>query len=124
MVVQRILRLKIDPPGPQTLRISFHLLWALDMCTAVLLILAPYASELNPVTVYFYGLFGFPGVALAACCYAAVVVGVGNYLSHPVDLLFLIAITALYIFFVFNNFIVLLYEDSIMERIWVVLSMR
>lgn len=113
MIAEPLSRFRLDPPNSRRLRQSFHLLWIVDMATAIGLILVPYASELNPVTVYLYGLFGFPGVALAAACYAATVVAVGHYLSHPVDLLFLIAVVSMYLFFVFNNVIVLAFDQTL-----------
>lgn len=113
MIAKRLLRSSLDPPNSPRLRRSFHLLWILDMATAVGLILVPYASELNPVTVYLYGLFGYPGVAIAAGCYAATVVAVGHYLSHPADVLFLVAVVSLYLFFVFNNVFVLAFDQTL-----------
>ncbi|WP_323368203.1 hypothetical protein [Natrarchaeobaculum aegyptiacum] len=89
------------------------MLWAIDVVTAVLLILVPYASELNPVTVFFYVEFGIPGVVFVGCVYAAIVVVIGNVLPHPSDLAFVAVIVALYLFFVFNNLLVLLFDQSI-----------
>ncbi|MFC3958511.1 hypothetical protein [Halovivax cerinus] len=83
------------------------------MTTAVLLIVAPYAKELNPITVLFYELFGYPGVALAAATYAGIVVAVGHSLSHPIDLAFLLSTVGLYVFFVFTNVIVLAFDRTI-----------
>lgn len=113
MLATRWFRSRLDPPNSRHLRLSFHLLWLLDMMTAVLLILVPYAKELNPVTVFLYDLFGYPGVALTAVTYAVVVMAVGHYLSHPIDLTFLISTVGMYLFFVFNNVIVLAFDRTI-----------
>ncbi|WP_049907434.1 hypothetical protein [Halovivax asiaticus] len=113
MIVSRLARHYLDPPNSRWLRRSFHLLWLVDMMTAVLLIFAPYAKELNPVTVFFYDVFGFAGVALAAATYAGIVVAVGHYLSHPIDLAFLVTVVSMYLFFVFNNVIVLAFDRTI-----------
>ncbi|WP_247728924.1 hypothetical protein [Halovivax limisalsi] len=113
MPATRLSRFRLDPPDSRHLRRTYHLLWLIDMVTAVLLITVPYASELNPVTIYFYGLLGYPGVALAAITYAAAVVVVGHYLSHPVDLVFLVAVVGFYLLFVFNNVVVLAFDETL-----------
>ncbi|WIV67971.1 hypothetical protein [Natrialbaceae archaeon AArc-T1-2] len=100
----------VTPPNSPLLRRTFLLLWAVDTITAVFLILVPYAVELNPVTVFFYTLFGIPGIVLAACCYVALVIIVGNFLPNPSDVVFVAALVALYVLFVFNNVILLLFE--------------
>lgn len=92
------------------------------MVTAVLLILVPYASELNPVTVLFYVEFGIPGVVFVACLYAAVVVVVGNFLPHPSDVAFVAVLVVVYFLFVFNNLLVLLFDEAVWTLGSIVLS--
>lgn len=113
MIIERLFQFRPDPPNSGRLRRSFHVLWILDMTTAVFLILVPYASEVNPVTVFLYGLFGYPGVVLAAGLYATVVVAVGHFLSHPADLTFLVGVVVLYVYLVFNNVVVLAFEQTL-----------
>lgn len=113
MLAKRLPTIRVDPPDSQRLLRSFYLLWFVDMCTAALLILLPHASELNPVTVFFYMQFGLLGVVIAACSYALVVLAVANYLIHPLDLAFLGGIAFLYFFFVFNNFMVIVFDQPL-----------
>lgn len=113
MLAQRISPMRLDPPDSLRLRLSFHLLWIIDMTTAALLLLLPDVVELNPVTVALYELFGLPGVVVAACCYAIIVLAVSNYLIHPVDLMFLGMIVSLYAFFVFTNVMLLAFDQPL-----------
>lgn len=113
MLAKRLPTIRVDPPDSQRLLVSFYLLWFVDMVTAAFLILLPRASELNPVTVFFYMQFGLLGVVIAACCYALIVLAVANYLIHPLDLAFLGGIAFLYCFFVFNNFMVLVFDQPL-----------
>jgi hypothetical protein len=115
MVSEKILNIELTLLDSRLLRRTFLLLWAIDMITAALLILVPYASELNPVTVFFYSLFGYPGVAFAACCYAAIVILIGNFLSSPSDVVFVMLLVVLYLFFVLNNVIILLFDWSVLD---------
>ncbi|AXR77021.1 hypothetical protein AArcMg_3025 [Natrarchaeobaculum sulfurireducens] len=92
------------------MRSAFFALWAIDLVAATLFFLVPYANELNPVTVLLYDLFGLPGVALAAVGYAGIVVTIGHYLSEPLDRLFVAAVVALYVVFVINNVILLVFR--------------
>ena len=96
-----------DPPRSSSLRIAFLGLWLVDTVAATLFFVLPEPTELNPVTVYFYDLFGLPGVVLAATSYAAVVIGVGHVLSDPADNRFLGLVVALYFAFVTNNVVLL-----------------
>lgn len=112
MASEKLSRITLTTPDSPRLRRTFFLLWAIDMVTAALLILVPYASELNPVTVFFYHLFGLVGVALAACCYAAIFVAIGSFLPKPIDVLFVAMLVLLYVFFVFNNSIILIFDWS------------
>lgn len=109
--------LEIDPPGSLRLRVGFVSLWIVDLIAAALFFVVPYASELNPVTVFFYDLLGFPGVALAAFCYAAVVIVVGNVLSDPFDGRFVAGVVALYAAFAVYNVPLLLLHESPLELI-------
>ncbi len=103
-------RFELDPPGSISLRAAFVALWSIDLVAATLFFVVPYADELNPVTVLFYDLFGLPGVALAAVGYAGIVVTVGNYLSEPIDRWFVAGVVALYVVFVVNNVILLVFR--------------
>ena len=113
MLAQRLSPIRLDPPNSRRLRLSFHLLWVLDMTTAALLLLLPGVVELNPVTVVLYELFGLAGVVVAASCYAITVLAVSNYLIHPVDLIFLGIIVSLYAFFVFTNVMLLAFDQPL-----------
>ncbi|WP_049927565.1 hypothetical protein [Halopiger goleimassiliensis] len=110
-------RLQVDPPGSPRLRRSFLVLWLVDMIAACLFFLVPYATELNPVTVFTYDLFGLPGVALAALCYAVIVIAVGNVLPDPADTGFVTVVVLVYTFLVVNNVFLLLSETSLVETI-------
>ncbi|RKD97148.1 hypothetical protein [Halopiger aswanensis] len=107
--------LEFDPPGSRRLRLAFATLWVVDLIAAASFFVVPYASELNPVTVFFYDLFGLAGVALAAICYAAVVVVVGNVLSAPIDGRFVAGAVVLYAAFAFNNVVLLLFRQAPLE---------
>ncbi|GAB3663670.1 hypothetical protein [Halopiger thermotolerans] len=107
--------LEFDPPGSRRLRLAFAALWTVDLIAAACFFLVPYASELNPVTVFFYDLFGLAGVALAACSYAAIVVVVGNVLSDPLDSRFVGGVIALYAAFALNNVALLLFRQAPLE---------
>ncbi len=110
MTTTRHSRFELDPPGSVPLRASFVALWSIDLVAATLFFVVPYADELNPVTVMFYELFGLPGVALAAVGYAGIVVTIGHYLSEPLDRQFVAAVVALYVVFVINNVILLVFR--------------
>ena len=112
MTVERSHTLEFDPPGTVGLRVAFFVLWGIDMVAATLFFLVPYATELNPVTVLFYDVFGLPGVALAATCYAAVVVAIGHVLSDPLDRRFVGGMVAVYLVLVTNNVVLLLSGSS------------
>lgn len=102
----------LDPPGSLGLRLAFLTLWGIDMVAATLFFLVPYATELNPITVLFYGLFGLPGVALAAMCYAVIVIGLGHVLSDPIDRRFIGVMIAVYLTLVVNNVFLLLFREA------------
>ncbi|TYL39773.1 hypothetical protein CV102_05675 [Natronococcus pandeyae] len=102
----------LDPPGSLGLRLAFLTLWGIDMVAATLFFLVPYATELNPITVLFYGLFGLPGVALAAVCYAAIVIGLGHVLSDPIDRRFVSTMVAVYLALAANNVFLLLFREA------------
>ncbi|ELY64646.1 hypothetical protein [Natronococcus jeotgali] len=98
----------LDPPGSVGTRVAFFVLWGIDMVAATLFFVVPYATELNPVTVRFYELFGLPGVPLAAICYAGAVVAIGHLLSDPIDRRFVGAVVFAYLVFATNNVVLLL----------------
>ena len=109
--------LEFDPPGSLRLRFAFLALWFVDLIAAASFFVVPYASELNPVTVFFYDLLGFPGVALAALCYAAVVIVVGNVLSDPFDGGFVAGVVAVYAALAANNVPLLLFRRAPLEMV-------
>ncbi|WP_090507970.1 hypothetical protein [Natronorubrum sediminis] len=104
-----------DPPNSVGLRITFFVLWAMDTIAATLFFVVPHATELNPVTVFFYHVFGLPGVVLAAACYAALVVFIGHILSDPLDIKFVGLVVLLYIVFVTNNVLLLVFHEPLPE---------
>ncbi|WP_247003591.1 hypothetical protein [Halosolutus gelatinilyticus] len=107
------LPIRLDPPGSASLRATFLALWFVDAIAATLFFVVPYASELNPVTVLFYQAFGLPGVPLAAACYAAIVIAIGNLLSNPLDVRFVAAMIGIYALLVTNNVLLLLFRNSV-----------
>ncbi|ELZ21729.1 hypothetical protein C477_05284 [Haloterrigena salina JCM 13891] len=115
MSVQTSLGKRLDPPDSVGIRFAFLTLWGIDAVAATLFFLVPYASELNPVTVFFYHLFGLPGVLLAAACYAAVVMLIGHVLSDPMDVRFVAIIVGLYVLFAANNLLLLVYREPLPE---------
>ena len=106
---------RLDPPASVGLRVAFFVFWGLDAIAATLFFLVPHATELNPVTVFFYQLFGLPGVALAAVCYAAIVIVIGHVLSDPLDVSFVGVVVLLYITFVANNYLLLVLGEPLLE---------
>lgn len=110
---------RIDPPESVGLRAAFFVFWGIDAVAATLFFLVPYASELNPVTVFFYQVFGLPGVVLAAACYAAVVMLIGNFLSDPMDVRFVGLVVILYALFVTNNVLLLLLGEPLPDLLGV-----
>ncbi|AGB39688.1 hypothetical protein [Natronococcus occultus] len=102
----------LDPPGSIGMRAMFFVLWGIDMVAATLFFLVPYATELNPVTVWFYEQFGLGGVPIAAICYAGLVVAIGHYLSEPIDRRFVGAMVVVYFVLVTNNVVLLLSGDA------------
>ncbi|WP_306054926.1 hypothetical protein [Natronococcus wangiae] len=112
MTVESSLKIPLDPPGSFGLRLAFFVLWGIDVIAATLFFLVPYATELNPVTVFFYGVFGLPGVALAAMCYAGIVVVIGHVLSDPIDRRFVAAMVVVYLTLATNNVLLLLFRES------------
>ncbi|ELY46319.1 hypothetical protein [Natronorubrum sulfidifaciens] len=115
MAVATSLSRKLDPPASVGLRRAFFVLWSIDTVAATLFFLVPYATELNPVTVFFYGLFGLPGVVLAAVCYAGLVIGIGHVLSDPLDVRFVVVVVLLYVVLVTNNVVLLLAREAPLE---------
>lgn len=110
-----------DPPGSLSLRVAFLALWFVDMVAAGLFFVLPEPTELNPVTVFFFELFGLAGVVLAASCYAAAVIVIGHVLSDPVDSRFLAAVVALYLALVVNNVALLAFGRAPLVELFVAL---
>lgn len=97
------------------MRLAFFVLWGIDATAATLFFLVPYASELNPVTVFFYHLVGLPGVVIAAACYAAIVMLIGHFLSDPMDVRFVAIVVGLYVLFAANNVLLLAFREPLPE---------
>lgn len=119
MSVQSSLSSKLDPPESISLRVAFVVFWAIDAVAATLFFLVPYATELNPVTVFFYQVFGLPGVVLAAACYAAVVIAIGHVLTDPLDVRFVALMVILYLLLATNNVLLLVIGDPLPELLGV-----
>ena len=117
MAAPTSLERKLDPPESVGLRVAFLVLWTIDVVAATLFFLVPYATELNPVTVFFYGVFGLPGVVLAGLCYAALVVVIARVLSDPMDVRFVALVVVLYVTFAANNIVLLLFEDPLLQNL-------
>lgn len=115
MSTESLSSIELDPPDSIGLQFAFLALWLVDTVAATLFFVLPYATELNPVTVFFYELFGLPGVAVAAVCYAAVVMAVGHFLSHPHDVAFVALIVVAYAAFAMNNVPLILFEETLPE---------
>lgn len=115
MIDASVSSVDLDPPGSIPLRASFFLLWGIDLLAATLFFAVPYAYERNPITVYLYGLFGVPGVVLAAVTYAAVVVALGNLLPDPVDGRFARTVVALYGVLAVNNVVLLVFRTALLD---------
>lgn len=105
--------LEPDPPGTRPLRVTFVALWLIDWLVATMFFRVPHAKELNPVTVFSYDLVGAPGVALAAACYAAIVVVLGHLLSEPWDVRFVGGVSVLYAVFAINNVPLILFGEPV-----------
>lgn len=105
--------IEVDPPGTRPLRVAFLCLWLVDLVVAALFFRLSYAEELNPITVFSYELLGIPGVALAAACYAGVVVAVGHALSDPWDVRFVGGVSVLYAIFAVNNVPLVLFGEPV-----------
>lgn len=108
-------RAALDRPANPPVRISFALFWLVDLIATVLLFPVPYATELNPITTYFYEAIGVPGVVLAGSAYAAVVVLIGHYLSKPYDTLFATGAVLVYAVCAINNVVLLFSGDAPFE---------
>ena len=110
---QAILGIAPAPPGTRRLRLAYLALWVVDLVAASLFVVLPQLSELNPITVHLYEMIGLTGVAIAATCYAAVVVVLGQALPSPWDDRFLKLVLGLYAFFAINNVPLLLIGFSL-----------
>ena len=118
MAVETLRKGSLDPPNSVGLRAAFLVLWAIDAIAATLFFLVPYATELNPITVLFYQLFGLTGVPVAALCYAAAVVMIGHVLSDPMDVRFIGVVVVLYTLFAVNNILLLLFREPVVEMLF------
>ncbi|WP_408959683.1 hypothetical protein [Natrinema sp. 74] len=105
---------RVDPPGTIRLRAAFFGVWFVDLVATILFFSVPYASELNPVTVFLHELFGVAGVVLAALIYAGFVVAIGNVLSRPLDVGFVTAIVVLYALFASHNVVLLVFQRPLL----------
>lgn len=109
--------LEMDRPGPTGLRAAFFSLWFVDLVATICFFVVPYASELNPITVFLYQVLGFPGVVIAAISYAVIVIAIGHALSRPLDVGFVAVMVALYATFASSNVYLLLFGESLLETI-------
>lgn len=125
MNVQSPVRVPVtpDPPRSISLRIAFLALWFVDMIAATLFFVLPNATELNPVTVYFYELFELPGVVLAAGLYAAAVIAIGHVLSDPTDNRFLAVVVAVYVAIVGNNVVLLAFGRAPLVELFIAMGL-
>ncbi|ELY96075.1 hypothetical protein [Natrialba taiwanensis] len=108
---------ELDPPDSPPLRITVLFLWFTDMVAATLFFVVPYATELNPITVLFFNIFGLAGVPLAAALYALLIVFIGHILSDPYDIQFTLAVASLYTLLVINNILLLLLGEPLLALI-------
>lgn len=117
MMGERVVKTAPDPPGTPRIRLAFFGAWFVDLIATLGFFLVPYASELNPVTVFLHGLFGLYGVVLAALVYAVLVVVIGHLLSNPIDAGFVFVVAALYAFFASNNVVLLVSGEALFEMV-------
>ncbi|MFC6717527.1 hypothetical protein ACFQGT_04420 [Natrialbaceae archaeon GCM10025810] len=117
MIAERAVGSLPDPPGSAGARLTFLGAWFVDLLATLCFFLVPYASELNPVTVYLHDVFGLPGVVLAAFCYAAIVIVIGHVLSNPADAAFVVVVAILYVLFAGNNIVLLVFGEAVFEMI-------
>ncbi|WP_254527875.1 hypothetical protein [Natrinema gelatinilyticum] len=103
-----------DRPGTTGLRAAFFSLWFVDLVATILFFTVPYATELNPVTVFLHDLLGLAGVVLAALIYAGLVVGIGYVLSRPFDAGFVTAVVVMYVVFASNNVVLLVSREALL----------
>lgn len=115
MTIESVFGVTVKRPGSVRLRRAFLAAWFVDLVATILFFLVPYAYEVNPVTVFFYGLFGLPGVVLAGVSYAGLVVVIGHFLSNPFDGRFVGVAVSLYTVFATNNIILLLFRTPLLE---------
>jgi hypothetical protein len=108
---------RIDPPGTAGLRAAFFGAWFVDLVATVCFFLVPYATELNPVTVFLHDVFGLGGVVLAALVYAGFVIGIGHVLSRPYDGGFVIAVVIMYAVFASNNVVLLVAREPLLTAL-------
>lgn len=101
-------------PGPISLRAAFFGVWFVDLVATIGFFVVPYATELNPVTVFLYGVFGLPGVVLAAVSYAGLVVAIGYVLPRPLDVSFVASAVVLYTAFATSNVALLLFREPLL----------
>jgi multidrug efflux pump subunit AcrB len=104
----------LERPGTASLRAAFFGVWFVDLVATILFFTVPYASELNPVTVFLHDLFGMVGVVLAALIYAGFVVGIGFLLSRPFDVGFVTGAVVLYAIFASNNVVLLVFREPLL----------
>ncbi|QLK24832.1 hypothetical protein HYG81_11995 [Natrinema zhouii] len=109
--------IKLDRPGTTSLRTAFYSVWFVDLVATVLFFVVPYATELNPVTVFLHDLFGLAGVVLAALLYASFVILIGHVLSRPFDIAFLVSVVVLYAVFASNNVVLLVSREPLLAPI-------
>ncbi|MDS0478607.1 hypothetical protein [Natrinema sp. 1APR25-10V2] len=108
---------RFDLPGTTGLRATFFSFWFIDLVATVLFFVVPYATEINPVTVFLHDIFGLAGVVLAALIYAGFVIGIGYVLSKPFDIAFVTTVVVLYALFASNNVVLLLSREPLLAPV-------
>ncbi|MDF9747542.1 hypothetical protein [Natrinema salsiterrestre] len=109
--------IELERPGTTSLRAAFFGVWFVDLVATILFFTVPYASELNPVTVFLHDVFGMVGVVLAALIYAGFVVGIGSLLSRPFDVGFVTGAVLMYALFASNNVVLLVSREPLLAPI-------
>ncbi|QLG50192.1 hypothetical protein [Natrinema halophilum] len=105
----------LDRPGTSSLRAAFFSVWFVDLVATILFFVVPYATELNPITVFLYDLLGLTGVVFAALIYAGIVVGISSLLSRPFDVVFVTSVVILYALFASSNVVLLISREPLLS---------
>ncbi|PCR92202.1 hypothetical protein [Natrinema ejinorense] len=104
----------LNRPGSPGLRTAFFGVWFVDLVATILFFSVPYATEINPVTVFLHDVFGVAGVVLAALIYAGLVVVIGLLLPTPFDVGFVMSVVVMYALFASNNVVLLVAREPLL----------